>query len=102
MIFAMGKNESPQLHDCYFQITIQVCECIVEVLMPLFVKFPKHQEVQELALSFAIERGMANCVGAIDGCHIPIPKPVAHGEDYWNRKSFYSINMLAVVDHSGK
>ena len=50
--------------------------------MPLFVKFPKHQEVQELALSFAIERGMANCVGAIDGCHIPIPKPVAHGEDY--------------------
>ena len=102
MTIAMVKYESPQQHDCYFQITIQVCECIVEVLMPLFVKFPKHQEVQELALLFAIERGMPNCVGAIDGCHSPIPKPVEHGEDYWNRKSFYSINMLAVVDHSGK
>ena len=70
--------------------------------MPLFVRFPQHHHNQKLAFSFAVERSMPNCVGAIDGCHISIPKPVEHGEDYWNRKSFYSINMLAVVDHSGK
>ena len=31
--------------------------------------------------------------GAIDGTHISIIKPCKDGQDYFNRKSYYSINV---------
>ena len=44
-------------------------------------------------------RGFPLAVGAVDGAHIPIICPEHSGADYYNRKCFYSIIMLAVVDH---
>jgi hypothetical protein len=41
------------------------------------------------------------CYGCIDGSHIPIKKPVHQGEDYFNRKGFYSVVLHAAVDHRG-
>lgn len=41
-------------------------------------------------------------VGAIDGCHIQIKPPSLHRLDYLNYKGFYSINMQAICDSSGK
>lgn len=32
-----------------------------------------------------------NAVGAVDGCHIKIDKPVERHTDYFNRKHFYSL-----------
>ena len=40
-------------------------------------------------------------VGAIDGTHIPIIQPEESSADYFNRKSFYSIIMQALVDFRG-
>ena len=40
-------------------------------------------------------------VGAIDGSHIPILKPVDCPSDYYNRKGFYSVIVQAVVDSRG-
>ena len=71
------------------------------MLMPLFVKLPRHDQIPEASQYFTVERSMPKCVGAIDGCQIAIPKPTEHGSDYWNRKS-YSINMQADVDNSRK
>uniref|UniRef100_H2YLL6 DDE Tnp4 domain-containing protein n=1 Tax=Ciona savignyi TaxID=51511 RepID=H2YLL6_CIOSA len=81
---------------------MEVCDAVITELMPKVIKFPSKNEIPEKALSFSIDKGMPNCVGAIDGCHIAIPKPAINGEDYWNRKSFYSINMQAIVDHHGR
>ena len=41
-------------------------------------------------------------VGAIDGSHIPISEPCKYQENYVNRKSFHSVILQAVCDHSLK
>ena len=44
--------------------------------------------------------GLPQCVGAVDGCHIPILAPKENHCDYFNRKSFHSIILQAVVDQN--
>ncbi|KAK0152014.1 putative nuclease HARBI1 [Merluccius polli] len=41
-------------------------------------------------------------VGAIDGCHVRMKPPSLHRLDYLNYKGFYSINMQAICDSTGK
>ena len=45
--------------------------------------------------------GFPQVVGAIDGSHIPILKPIECPSDYYNRKGFYSLLLQAVVDSQG-
>ena len=42
--------------------------------------------------------GFPQCVGAIDGCHIPVQAPALNHTDYYKRKGWYSILLQAVVD----
>ena len=44
--------------------------------------------------------GLPQCVGAVDGCHIPILAPKENHCDYFNRKSFHSIILQVVVDQN--
>jgi hypothetical protein len=39
------------------------------------------------------------CIGAIDGCHLPMERPPLSRGKYRNRKDWYSILLSAVVDH---
>ncbi|KAH6936453.1 hypothetical protein HPB50_017562 [Hyalomma asiaticum] len=43
--------------------------------------------------------GFPQGVGALDGCHIPVSPPKEHATDYYNYKGWYSIVLLALVDH---
>ena len=43
---------------------------------------------------------MPQCIGAIDGCHIPIASPAMNRTDYYNRKGWYSMILQGAVDHS--
>ncbi|XP_041840404.1 protein ALP1-like [Melanotaenia boesemani] len=43
-----------------------------------------------------------NVVGAIDGSHIRLKPPAQHRIDYLNYKGFYSVNMQAICDSSGR
>ncbi|CAN7978825.1 unnamed protein product, partial [Ixodes persulcatus] len=38
-------------------------------------------------------------IGALDGCHFPISPPKVNASDYHNYKGWYSIILLALVDH---
>ena len=42
---------------------------------------------------------MIQCVGSIDGCHIPIMPPAQNHTDYYNQKGWYSVIVQVVVDH---
>jgi hypothetical protein len=52
-----------------------------------------------LAAKFSAIHRIPQCIGCIDGCHIPIKRPSIKGEFYFNRKSFYSFNIQAVCDY---
>ena len=84
------------------KITHDVCEAILDVLLPEFIKFPCNARLQEIKDGFKIMSGLRQCVGAIDGTHIPIIAPKEHHSDYLNRKQFHSIVLQAVVDHNSR
>lgn len=42
------------------------------------------------------QTGIPGIMGAIDGTHIAVTKPVDHGEVYFNRKSYYSLNIQGI------
>ena len=52
-------------------------------------------------IEFLAKTGIDQVIGAIDGCHIQIIKPVVHGPDYFNRLNYYSILLQAICDSSG-
>lgn len=46
--------------------------------------------------------GIRGIIGAIDGCHIHIQRPVVRGGDYLNRKGFYSLLLKGIVNDQGR
>ena len=72
----------------------EVCRVITEKLGPKYIKLPyTPDEVERLAAAFYKEHNFPQCIGAIDGTHIPIKQPVENGAYFINRKDFYSLNV---------
>ncbi|XP_074839416.1 uncharacterized protein LOC142006825 [Carettochelys insculpta] len=46
--------------------------------------------------------GFPNCLGALDGTHIPIHAPEHSGGWYINRKGYHSVVLQALVDSRGR
>ncbi|KAE9138852.1 hypothetical protein PF010_g820 [Phytophthora fragariae] len=71
-------------------------------LMKSYISFPTQRvELLKLSMEFEDGYGIPGCVGALDGCQIPIVQLSApKSEKFYNRKGFDSLNMSAVVDRS--
>ena len=78
-----------------------VCECVRECTMTI-LRHMQHTYIclltrQEGTLNMSRseydQTGIPGIMGTIDDTHIAIQKPIASGEDYYNRKSYYSINV---------
>lgn len=65
-------------------------------LSPKFIKWPSDEEKLVIATEFA-KNDFLNVIGAIDGCHIRIDKPIEDPNSYMNRKGFYSIHVLLFI-----
>ena len=52
-------------------------------------------------VEFEAEFGMVQAFGSIDGTHSPIMAPSTNSQDYYNYKSFHSLNVQAVCDYCG-
>ena len=82
-------------------VTKEVCSSIVSQLLPQFVRFPTGSALTELVVRFKNELGFPQCVGAVDGCHIPIVSPPDCLADYCNQKGWHSIILQGTVDFRG-
>ncbi len=69
----------------------EVCAKIVSVLLPQYVKFPTGSALSVVVDGFKNQLGFPQCVGAVDGSHIPIVSPHVCPADYYKPKglAFY-------------
>lgn len=55
-------------------------------------------EWKEISEDFNESWNFPNCLGAIDGKHIAIKKPLQSGSLYYNYKKFFSVVLMATVN----
>ena len=77
----------------------ETCQAIVTVLREKYVRFPSSDSLDAIVDGFQTKWGVPQCVGAVDGSHIPIYGPKENHTDYYNRKGYYSIVLQGLVDH---
>uniref|UniRef100_A0A1A8RNV6 Zgc:113227 n=1 Tax=Nothobranchius rachovii TaxID=451742 RepID=A0A1A8RNV6_9TELE len=77
------------------------CKAVCKILLAEVIAFPTLQKLQEMADYFETRWGIPQCVGAIDGSHIPIIAPQGFHTDYFNRKGWHSIILQGIVDGRG-
>ena len=66
-----------------------------------YIKWPTPQQKLYNARKFLNKSGQRNVIGVIDGCHIKIQKPSTHGDNYLNRKGYFSLLLQGVCDWKG-
>ena len=82
------------------RIVKRVTTAISTELAGIYMPLPQTEnEVRESAANFYKQHGFPQCIGAVDGTHIPIRKPEENASDYINRKGFFSFNVQACVDY---
>ena len=79
----------------------ETVKAIVQNLTPELICFPS-SEADLVAATNSFGNKFPNCVGAIDGTHVPIKRPNKYGTNYYNRKGYYSLLMQGVCDGNGK
>uniref|UniRef100_A0A8C5A4H2 DDE Tnp4 domain-containing protein n=1 Tax=Gadus morhua TaxID=8049 RepID=A0A8C5A4H2_GADMO len=80
----------------------QFCNADCKVLAPEMICFPDQEKLKEMAAYIEQKWGLPQCVGSIDGSHIPIIAPQECDVDYFNRKGWHSIILQGVVDGKGQ
>ena len=70
-----------------FKIIYRVTKAINIYMGPKFIKLPvTEEEVTESCRLFLEKHGFPQCIGAIDGTHIPIKRPSDKSSAYINRR----------------
>ncbi|XP_073699849.1 uncharacterized protein [Garra rufa] len=85
-----------------WRCTKEFCVAAADILLAELIPLPSTESLAKMAEYFERRWGVPQCVGAIDGSHIPIIAPREHHNDYVNRKGWHSIILQAVVDGKGQ
>ena len=77
----------------------EVCQVITESFIEEYMSLPDSKgKWLSVAMEFEEKWQFPNCVGAIDGKHVPLINPFNSGPTYFNYKTFFSIVLLLLVD----
>jgi len=79
---------------CVHQCTI----AILEHMQHRYICLPDAARARENMEGWRRQTGIPGVVGAIDGTHIILQKPVSNAEDYINRDGDYSINVQGLFN----
>ena len=83
------------------KIIYSVTRAVNIYLGPKFLKLPLTAvEVTEICRLFLEKHGFLQCIGTIDGTHIPIKRPSDNSSASITRKGRYSSNIQVVADHN--
>lgn len=63
------------------------------------IKFPDLNEMITLEQRYISTADIEGMILTIDGTYIPISKPVLNPFNYFNRKGYFSINLIVLVDY---
>ncbi|XP_062972102.1 uncharacterized protein LOC134392052 [Elgaria multicarinata webbii] len=80
------------------EVFVEVCLAMQLVLLRRTVYLGDYQKVMD---GFAA-LGFRGACGATDGTHIEIVCPIRQGNDFINRKNYYSMILQGTMDHTGR
>ena len=80
-------------------IVKDVCQAIVEVLLPRYIEIPTDDSLRNILHGFTHKLGFPQCDGAVDGTHIPIISPNEYQLTTSNCKDWHSIILQGTHDH---
>jgi len=83
-----------------YRLVMGVLQDICKMGEQCIVWYTEAEKADTAELFFG-DTGIRNVIGAIDGCHIRISRPARRGDDYMNRKSYYSVLLQGICDHNG-
>ncbi|XP_049522640.1 putative nuclease HARBI1 [Dermacentor silvarum] len=89
----LNMCEDPELQMHRF------CTAVIEQLEGQWLCMVRRNDMPDHVREFFAVTGFPQAVGALDGCHFPVSPPKEHATDYYNYKGWYSIILLALVDH---
>ena len=77
----------------------EFCSAVVNVMTAKYINIPAGEHLKRIINGFLTKWDFPQCIGAIDGSHIPVIAPKEHPLDYFNRKGYHSVLLQALVDH---
>ncbi|CAN7981050.1 unnamed protein product, partial [Ixodes pacificus] len=77
----------------------EFCATVVAKLEQSTVTMVRQSELHNHMLEFEAVCGFPSAIGALDGCHLAVSPPKDQDCDYHNYKGWYSVILLAIVDH---
>jgi DDE superfamily endonuclease len=81
-----ATTASKCIHECVYTICKYLYPTYLRLPTPIKARINMEKWKQQMG-------GFPGIYRAIDGLHIAAKKPLLHGQNYFNRKSYYSINM---------
>lgn len=79
-------------------IVNEVSAAIWKNMQPLYLPQPTTDTWEAIATGFEEKWQFPHCIGAIDGKHVTIQKPLRSGSSFYNYKNHFSIVLMTVVD----
>ena len=76
----------------------EAMKLLVSSKMHIISKIQRGINFKRIINGFQRKWNFPQCLGAIDGTHIPIKAPLVHHADYYNRKCFHSVILQGVCD----